>query len=261
MSVKDFLSLRRWLKEQDKEQILILKMKELKNFPVKLRPNTSDWATLQDILLKRNNIPTIELSGNPVIMDLGCYVGYTICQFAAAYPHASIVGVEMDTGNYRLAQENTGHIKNCILMNLAISTSNGFIRYDKDNEKDAFHIEKGKIDKTEKIATVESITMNSLFKRLKLDHIDYLKMDIEGEEVNIFKENIECLRWLERIGLMHVEIHTNREDLEKIRMILEQFHFETWPDRLHKSALFAKKLSYHKNQAKTINKSLKDVFH
>ena len=54
----------------------------------------------------------------------------------------------------------------------------------------------------------KGITFNNMLKRYSIDHVDYMKVDCEGGEYNIFRdENMEFL--LNKVKFMAIEIHLN----------------------------------------------------
>jgi len=82
--------------------------------PVWVRIGTTDYQTLRNTVVSQYHLPlqplavdSLQLGAKPVILDLGANAGYTVAHFAAVYPTARIVGVEMDAENVRLAQRNT----------------------------------------------------------------------------------------------------------------------------------------------------------
>lgn len=59
------------------------------------------------------------------------------------------------------------------------------------------------IDKYE----VETVHINNLLNLLKIDHIDYLKLDVEGVELDIIQSIDTCV--LSSISQLSIECHTN----------------------------------------------------
>lgn len=55
---------------------------------------------------------------------------------------------------------------------------------------------------------VQAVTMNSLMDKLNLDHIDLLKIDIEGYEKRLLANNID---WLNKVGYILIELHSEED--------------------------------------------------
>ena len=219
--------------------LIKLKIRRIGFMPVVVREGTSDYTTLKTTFLGQYHLPHKILPDNSTILDLGCNVGYTVLHFAYLYPKAQIIGVEMDFDNFKLAQKNTGNIKNITLLNKAISISSGVVSYNKNTHEDAYQINHRQIVKDAEDIRVESITINSVIEQLNIKCIDYLKMDIEGEEVRIFNESLSDLSWLNIVDMLNIEIHTNLADLERIISILENHNFVVWREDHHWSLIRA----------------------
>jgi FkbM family methyltransferase len=207
--------------------------------PLVVRIKTSDYITLRTTFSQKYHLPHKKLSDNPTILDLGCNVGYTILHFAYNYPNSRIIGVEMDCDNFKLAQRNTSYIKNCVLLNRAISISNGVVSYSNAAREDAYQITHERKVTSEEEIKVKSVTINSIIQQLNLKYIDYVKMDIEGEEVRIFDEHLSDLSWLNIVGMLNIEVHTSLLDIKRIIAILKNHNFDAWKDDHHWSSIRA----------------------
>jgi FkbM family methyltransferase len=73
-----------------------------------------------------------------------------------------------------------------------------------------------------------AITVDELRKLYQLDHVNFLKMDIEGAEFNIFRDSVS---WLEGVDNLVMEVHNNVGDPTEIIRRLEQEGFRVkWRD-------------------------------
>lgn len=159
--------------------------------------------------------------------------------YSYIYPNARIVGVEMDEENYQIAKQNTKDLDNCKLLNAAVSASvNGYVEYSKMAQTDGFHIQRDE-DMFTDLVTVPSITINSIVDSFSLAHLDFVKMDIEGEEVSIFTDEKSDLSWLSRTSVIRVEVHIHPKYVESIAQKLQSLGFVVLRDPNHKSALIA----------------------
>lgn len=220
-------------------ECISLQIKQIDHQSVSLRLGSSDYATLKTTFLQQYHLPPQKLPDNATILDLGSNIGFTILHFAHLYKKARIIGVEMDKNNFKLAQKNlTGH-QNCILINNAISNSNGIVHYDGSNHEDAYHISTKNDIPIEQTINVKSITMKEIINQFELEKIDYIKIDIEGEEVVIFDELLSDLSWLEIVDVLNIEVHTSQSDLEIILATLQEHGFTAWKDTHHWSSIMA----------------------
>jgi FkbM family methyltransferase len=162
--------------------------------------------------------PVKNLPEDPVIFDLGVNVGYTLVDFKHLFPNSKIVGVEMDKQNAELANKNISGLDGIEIHHAAIFHKDDVIYYDSDDEPDAFHAQSETSGKPS-LVRVDAITLDTLMTKSNLTHIDYMKMDIEGAEQEIFsKGNLE---WLERVDQISIEIHSG-VDREMIETALKE---------------------------------------
>jgi FkbM family methyltransferase len=218
-----------------------LKLRPLHSGPVLLRAGTSDYPTLRTTFLQQYHLPHARLGERATILDLGCNVGYTVLHFAHEYPDARVFGVEMDRDNFDLARTNTEGQTNITLLHRAVSISNGTVSYNKTAPEDAYHINRGPAGAADQETTVEAMTIGSLLQELGIEHVDYLKMDIEGEEVRVLNEDLGDLSWLKMVDMLNIEVHTGPEDLAQILSVLRSHDFVAWKESLHWSCIRAVK--------------------
>ena len=208
--------------------------------PILCRPGTRDRSSLQDLLFHQTYLPPKTISQPKVIVDLGTNVGYTVAHFASVYPNARIIGVELDAGNFLLAQENTRWCKDRVtLINAAIWSSDGYVNFDGPGE-DAFHVVGSAVADDTAPATsltrsVRSLTMESLIKDFDIARIDYLKMDIEGAEAEIILATDPS--WLALVDAMKIELHD--VDYDDFDRALSARGFRCYPDSRHPSCIVA----------------------
>jgi FkbM family methyltransferase len=208
--------------------------KRLRGQGIEVRPGTTDVGSFQDFLTTRFYLPMWDLPENAHIVDLGGNIGTAAADFAASYPSARVITVEMDRSNYELCSRNTsGFGSRVTALHAAIWHKNEIVRYDGDGE-DGFHITDG----ADPSRSVEGITMKELIRRLEIPAIDYLKIDIEGAERQLFEDS--DLDWLTQVHTLCCEIHA--PDLfELISGRLEAEGFDVEKDPRHWNAIIARK--------------------
>jgi FkbM family methyltransferase len=163
------------------------------------RPGSSDASVLWDTFERAYHAPALPLPPRPVIVDLGCNVGYTLLHLGALYPQARLVGVELDATNFSIAQTNTAQLGDrCELVLGAVWTRDGEIAYGGEEEW-GFSVVADAVDRK-----ARALTISTLFRECGLTRVDYLKMDIEGAEAAIFGDD---LSWLHGVAMLQVEVH------------------------------------------------------
>lgn len=177
--------------------------KNSRNFPVWFRNHTTDYTTLISCFEKGYHRPLHPLSAQPVILDLGANVGYTMLDFKHSYPGSRVYGVEMDEKNFELCKTNLKGLTSAEVIHAAVWYEDAQVEYDADAAADAFTI--GKISEPSKKKTVPAFSMPTLFARWGLEYVDYVKVDIEGAEKQLFE--LGDASWLERVGQISIELH------------------------------------------------------
>ncbi|BBO75653.1 hypothetical protein DSCW_30700 [Desulfosarcina widdelii] len=69
------------------------------------------------------------------------------------------------------------------------------------------------------------VSMNDLCEFQQTDRIDFLKIDIEGSEFDLFSINTQ---WLERVGKIAMEVHQDYGELDAIIGVLKAWGFKIW---------------------------------
>ena len=196
------------------------------------RPGTRDRSSLNDLLFHQAYLPPKPLHNPKVIVDLGANVGYTVAHFAALYPTARIIGLELDANNFMMAQQNTDWCKDRVtLINAAIWSSDGYVNFEGIGE-DAFHVVgaangSGDADNAPTDRHVRSVSMETLMKNFEISQIDYLKMDIEGAEAELILRSNPA--WLARVNAMKIELHDLEHD--DFHRALTARGFRCYPDK------------------------------
>jgi FkbM family methyltransferase len=215
-----------------------VRIKKLDNDTVFARPGTEDYLTLYYVFYNQFHLPPARLTEAPVILDLGCNCGYTIAHYKRLYPDACVIGVEMDEDNLAVARRNVGGMTNVQLLHCAVSHKEGVVAYDKQAKEDAYRIEPTGGMAASHLKTVTAMTMPSIIQRFGLSRIDFLKLDIEGEEVNVFGA-AQDLGWLDAVRALNMEVHAEPAVLQQMLAMIEQRGFRAWKDTNHWSAIMA----------------------
>lgn len=229
------------LAREESPRVAKLRIRSIGNKPVYARSGTEDYLTLYSTFYNQFHLPPVTLKPDSVILDLGSNIGVTLVHLKHLYPSSRVIGVEMDEDNYKLAERNIAGIEGVEIINSAISVSDGMVSYNKSDNVDAYHVTTSSADnETSGMVSVNSITIQSLLAKYKLESVDFMKMDIEGEEIKIFDDQAD-LTWLNKVNALNIEIHGDAELLQKIISRLEGYGFRAWKDTNHWSAIMAVK--------------------
>ncbi len=167
-----------------------------------LRQDTSDVPTFQQIFL--NTRYEMDLPYTPkTIIDGGANIGFASAFFANKYPDAEILAIEPDSSNFGLVNKNTQGFPNIKTLQSAIWGKTTSLRIkNPDFEKWAFEVEETD-DSAE--GAFQAFSIADLIDKMGWKSVDFLKLDIEGSEVNVFASGYES--WLPHVKLLIVELH------------------------------------------------------
>lgn len=171
---------------------------------------STDISVFRDIYL-RNEFKFLKkrLTALPAkkILDLGTNMGLSLIYWATHFPQAQIVGVEPELHNFGLAGLNIAHRPNVWLERAAVTERVGFgslksvARGDwgwgAKQEDRVFHAEHG----------FASVTIPYLMQRFGWDTIDYLKVDIEGTELELCQDILNGAEWINKVQCVTFEMH------------------------------------------------------
>jgi len=140
------------------------------------------------------------------IVDIGSNIGITTYYFSQFAKR--VVAVEPAKEHFEVLTKMVefNELKNVTLVNKAIYMKAGeFPLFHPRNENKTMYSLHSAI-KAEEEEVVQAITLEDLFKQEKLDHVDLLKMDIEGSETEVLSsDSFKAVS--DKIDLIVVERH------------------------------------------------------
>jgi len=235
--IADALRYYRLLHRRPKQEELVpLQLRPLGNRVIRLRNNVCDNVVLHDVFFHGYHLPRYSLPPRPIILDLGSNIGLTMAHFACLFPGSRIVGVEMDSGNFDLLQANLRPFENCHAVRAAVWVEeNQNLPYGGINEQ-SFSLQDAGTGSGSSLHA-PSTTISRLMNDWGLDRIDYLKMDIEGAEEQVFSGDVD---WLARVDQIKIELHGEHERFApKIRAALSAHGLRFENDPKHGATLVA----------------------
>ena len=167
--------------------------------PVHLRIRTSDIPVFKQIIVNREYDFGFPLPENAVIIDAGANIGMASVYFANKFPTARIIALEPDASNFAMLEKNVRPYPQIRPINTAL--------WEKSISMRITHQEWGAAGRTcapDESGTIHAITIAELCHRFEIDHIDLLKVDIEGAEKGIFENSSE---WIGKVDRIVIELH------------------------------------------------------
>jgi FkbM family methyltransferase len=177
------------------------------DFPVHLRMPSTDVRVFEDIFI--HDEYAVEATCAPrFIVDIGANIGLASIYFAAKFPTAQIFAVEPAPSNIDVLKKNIAPFENIVLVPRAIWHENtsidlvdpGLGNWGFTTRSHAANGTNG----VKRVHEVEAWTVDTLMRTYGIDNIDILKIDIEGAEVEVFRDPSA---WIAKVDALIVELH------------------------------------------------------
>lgn len=172
--------------------------------PVYIRNGTSDFYVLWQVL-GDNQYADECLANAKFIIDAGSNIGLASLFFLNANPNCEVIAVEPDPENCAVANRNLAPYKDrCRVIQGAIWSRAEPLVLSRGTFRDGGYWATQTLPASGGFEpTVNAYTMSEIAK--DFPRIDFLKMDIEGAELNVFRDG--DISFLERTNCCAVECH------------------------------------------------------
>lgn len=206
-----------------KNEIIQSKLKAFRH-PIYLRSSSSDINVFSQVIYEREY--EIKYRVDPsVIVDCGANIGLATVYLKNKFPNATIIAIEPEPSNFELLKKNTEKYDNIYCLRCGVWNRPTNLRIT-DHKRGNWGFTVEETDENEP-GTIPAISIDEIMHKYNLDHIDILKMDIEGSEQKVFESNAD--KWLPFVKVMVVEFHdaTVKNCAKTFYKALEPYEYET----------------------------------
>lgn len=190
-----------------KNEVLRVHPKTLKH-PIYLRCIRADMQSFINTFIDTYLEKKSYLDNVKYVIDAGANIGYTAVLFANWWPNAKIISIEPDLENYEMTLKNVAAYPNVTVIHGGLWNKESALAIEAGQE-DGFVVRE--VSDPSKIKP-ENLSMGysipQLMKKYNLPSIDFLKMNIEGSEKEVFSEHYE--KWLPHTRSMLIELHDGK---------------------------------------------------
>lgn len=166
-----------------------------------LRGNSVDFFVF-DSIFRRGEYDFVTGFTPEYIVDAGAFTGLSAVYFHKRYPGARIIAVEPEESNFNIMVRNTFSCDRIIpVMGALYGESIPLTISNPSAEKYAFRVGENSNGGRQVIG----FSIKELMERYRLLRIDILKMDIEGAEYQVFRN--DPASWLVNVGCLIIELH------------------------------------------------------
>ncbi len=158
---------------------------------IEMKFTTSPFFDVQYALT--DYIASLPIGNSKVFLDAGSFIGTFTIYVALLVENSQVVAVEPDTHNRKLLVENIriNNLTNVIVCDKGLWNKKTTLKFAADDgEMSGFETSGNSSDN---VILVKTTTIDGLSKKYKAD-FDYIKMDIEGAEIEALQGSIALIR-------------------------------------------------------------------
>ncbi len=202
-----------------------------KNFKFKLLKVSSDIDVFDQIILEEEYKAIIRIcSDNNIVLnnviDAGANIGLVTLYLKAFFPLANIISLEPSNDTFLRLKNNIeqNNLKNIFMLNEGVWSTSTMLYGDfsfGDGRDWAFSLRENKNSKKN---TIPVNSIKDLMLKNNYKTIDFIKIDIEGGEQELFKESSD-ISWLKMVKLIAIEIHDELGIRNSIENKIKQQNF------------------------------------
>jgi len=161
--------------------------------------DTIDIILIYDIYSRRVYERAYSPRPGDIVMDVGAHVGFFTLRAAKMVgKEGLVVAVEPEPHNFSLLVKNIrlNKLRNVVAVRCALSDREGTTKLHLCGSYSVCHTMRPELFDYDYIGILEvpTTTMDNLVRRLGLDRLDFVKMDVEGAELLVLKGGLETLR-------------------------------------------------------------------
>lgn len=180
-----------------------------------LRGKTNDKSMAREIFLTQDYIKNkIRIKDGDIVFDIGANIGFFSLFSASAFPKCTVYSFEPNTENFAIFTQSlqVNKIKNVFSVNAALGNEEGILKlYHSRNTgghslvNQSGFMQRNKLEQND-FEEVKVESFRNFIAKEAIQHIDFLKMDIEGGEYDIL-------------------LNLSDNDFKKIKRIAMEYHF------------------------------------
>jgi FkbM family methyltransferase len=159
------------------------------------------------------------------IIDAGANVGYTSVLLKHAFPSAFLLAVEPDSENAEQIRKNLSinKVDHYLILQGGLWSTECWLQLKKERgsgKQWAFYVVQ-----SDRPTDLKAYSLPSLLNKYTYPTIDILKIDIEGSEAELFKDEATIMAVLQRTRFLAIEIHDDLADRQWIYAVLKKCNF------------------------------------
>lgn len=143
---------------------------------------------------------------NPIVLESGAYDGTDTVRLSNQWPVGKVLAFEPNLNAFQKLQAKTNHLQNVSLYDLALSNKEGlalfYICHGTDGKSPEFEGSSSLLPPSKQMEihyqgpkiTVSCVVLDDWCKKNKVDHIDFMWLNLEGFELQVLKSSPHILK-------------------------------------------------------------------
>ncbi|MGE0826825.1 MAG: FkbM family methyltransferase [Candidatus Binatia bacterium] len=223
--------------DTDARQHILLTLKSPIVGSVTLREVPSDSMTFEEIIQEQvyRAVPRYVPQCQTVI-DLGAHIGLASRYFASCYPSCHIVAVEPNPVSYDVLCLNLQPLVEqgrCQTLNVAVWERETILTAGElpmSDHYNRFSVREPRINEEMLQLSLPGLPMTQILDLSGFATVDILKIDIEGAEVQLFRQSPS---WLSRVHALLIEFHGNSRTESRFDALMSRYGFRIYDENRH----------------------------
>ncbi len=163
----------------------------------------------------------VKVEKDDIVCDIGAFIGEFTRSIADIA--SKIILVEPDPQNFRFLRRNTIHIKNLTFIRNPLWKENQYVNFKLGGHSTDSSIVDPYVKRG--VISVKAKRLDSLFQELKLERIDFLKMDTEGANPEVLEGSEGILSKIKKIAIDCSPERYGKTTIEEVTRILRKAGF------------------------------------
>jgi FkbM family methyltransferase len=196
-----------------------------------LRRDSSDFMVFDQIMLEEEFKPFVQVIADEGIeikniLDCGANIGLTSLYFSRKFPGCNILALEPEPENFQQLLRNlkVNGLNHVRAVQKGVWSKKALLEHDVSfcHAKDwAFSVR----ESTHGNGTIEVDTLDNIVNENKFPDADYIKMDVEGSEFELFRNLDSWASVFSKAKVVSIEVHEKKGTLTEIEQVLVEAGF------------------------------------
>ncbi|WP_116809834.1 FkbM family methyltransferase [Steroidobacter cummioxidans] len=163
-----------------------------------IRPGTADQSVFDEVFVAREY--DIDVAAPSVILDAGAHIGLASVFFAERFHGAAVIAIEPDANNFDVLCKNVRAYPRVRPMRAGLWSRSTWLAIENPEAATWSY----RVVESDEPTDIRAVSIADVMQLHGVDHIDILKMDIEGAELEVLSHSAD---WLSRVRNLLIELH------------------------------------------------------